>query len=154
MNSKNRNCDEPKCYYSTYRNKCIKPNAYIEYISWCKYNSKSCNKPREEYKNKTDEIKQNTCNYYKENIKNRKPLSNTCPNKRTPKNNICPSPFPILKLNKHNIECCYKEKSKEKSKEKFKEKSKEKSKEKLINGKMAKIIYKYQNKEKGKKVFT
>lgn len=168
MNSKE--CNEPKCYYSSYRLKCIKPNPYIEYLSWCKYNPNSCNSPKEEYKNKIDEIKKNSCKYYKENLKNRKPLANTCPKKRTPKNNNCPPSFPLLKLNKYNIECCYKgskekpkdkskskskskEEPKEKSKEKDKSKSKEEPKEKQKKGKMDKIIYKYQNKEKAKKVF-
>jgi hypothetical protein len=176
MNSKDKKdkkdrdeCHEPKCYYSSYRNKCIKPNPYIEYLSWCKYNPKSCNNPKEDYKIKIDEIKKNSCQYYKENLKNRKPLANTCPKKRTPSNNNCPPSFPILKLNKYNIQCCYKDKSKEepkvkskskskeeskhKSKDKSKSKSKEEPKEKQGKGKMEKIIYKYQNKEKPKKVF-
>lgn len=166
MNTKDKKdkneCNEPKCYYSSYRLKCVKPNPYIEYLSWCKYNSNSCNNPKEEYRNKIDEIKKNSCIYYKENLKNRKPLANTCPKKRTPKNNNCPPSFPLLKLNKYDIQCCYKgskSKEKSKSKEEPKEKSKEKSKskeepkEKQKKGKMEKIIYKYQNKEKAKKVF-
>ena len=162
MNSKDKKdkkeCDEPKCYYSSYRSKCIKPNPYIEYLSWCKYNPKSCNNPKEEYKNKNDEIKKNSCKYYKDNLKNRKPLANTCPKKRTPKNNNCPPSFPLLKLNKYDIQCCYKgskskEKPKDKSKSKSKEEHKDKSKEEQKKGKMDKIIYKYQNKEKAKKVF-
>jgi len=162
MNSKDKKdkkeCDEPKCYYSSYRSKCIKPNPYIEYLSWCKYNPKSCNNPIEEYKNKNDEIKKNSCKYYKDNLKNRKPLANTCPKKRTPKNNNCPPSFPLLKLNKYDIQCCYKgskskEKPKDKSKSKSKEEHKDKSKEEQKKGKMDKIIYKYQNKEKAKKVF-
>ena len=164
--SKDKNeCNEPKCYYSSYRSKCIKPNPYIEYLSWCKYNPYSCNNPKEEYKNKIDDIKKNSCIYYKENLKNRKLFANTCPKKRTPKNNNCPPSFPLLKLNKYDIQCCYKDKSKEKSKEEPKDKSKEKSKEepkekskeeskeKKKKGKMDKIIYKYQNKDKAKKVF-
>ena len=105
------NCKNPTCVYSVKSNKCIKPNPYIQYISYCKNLSKnkSLNECKELYKDKNDEIKINACAYYKKNLIKKDSKINTCPKNRRPDDNdICPDDFKNLKLNKHNVKCCYK----------------------------------------------
>ena len=108
------NCKNPTCVYSIKSKKCIKPNPYIQYISYCRNLSKnkSLNECKELYKDKIDEIKINACAYYKKNLIKKDSKINTCPKNRRPDNNdICPDDFKNLKLNKHNVKCCYKVKN-------------------------------------------
>jgi hypothetical protein len=102
-------CKEPTCVYSQSKKKCIKPNPYIQFISQCKRKDKTLDECKIMYKDNIDKIKKNSCRIYEENLKHK--ISNSsCPKNRRPINDICPEEFKILKNNKYNIPCCYKEK--------------------------------------------
>ena len=103
------NCKEPTCFYSKSKKKCIKPNAYTQYISHCKKQEISFEDCKTNYKKNVDDIKKNSCKYYLENQKN-KNINSSCPKKRQPINDVCPEEFKVLKINKYKIPCCYKEK--------------------------------------------
>jgi hypothetical protein len=157
-------CKAPNCVYNEKRNKCVKPNPYVQWLSKCKKTLNSIQKCKNLYTNSIEKHKKKACDYYKENI-NVKP--STCPKNRLPtKNNKCPENYPIKKLNKNNDECCYKKK-KEVNKIKGIKIDKKISEIKsnnnklilpelkpvnLINGKLPKLIYKYQNKPKINKI--
>ena len=71
------NCNIPKCHYLVNKNKCIKPNKYIEYISWCKRNKINHNDCKNNYKQNNNFDINDICNKYKERISNlkvKKPL--------------------------------------------------------------------------------
>ena len=103
-----RICSKPNCIYSKLKDKCIKPNSYSQYISYCNRTGNNIQVCKSHYYNNIDVIKKNVCEYYENNKK----LENlkSCPAKRRPNNNNCPDNFKFLKLNKHNIKCCYKQK--------------------------------------------
>jgi len=169
-------CKSPLCVYNQNKKKCVKPNPYIQWLSKCGKTTNSITKCRELYKKSVAKHRKNACDYYKENSK---AIVSTCPKKRKPIKNKCPPDFPLKKLNKNNDICCFKkpvEKPSRKSSEKPVEKSSKKSVEKPINSldkykpmydrtganflkfdlgnkeQIPKIIYKYQNKPKPRKV--
>ncbi len=104
------NCKDPTCVFSLKTKKCIKPNSYVQYLPQCKKQNIPLAKCKENYKLNIDEIKKNACNYYRENLENKKDYKTSCPKNRRPVNNNCSSEYPVLKNNKYNIKCCYKEK--------------------------------------------
>lgn len=108
-----KNCKKPKCVYSVNKKICIKPNPYIQFISYCTKSNKSLTECKKEYNKKTDYIKNNACDYYSQNNKTEKKPQKlnlqSCPKPRRPLNGKCPEISPVLKLNKHNVECCYKD---------------------------------------------
>lgn len=61
-------CKAPTCQYSKNRNKCIKPNPYIEAISWCRRNKINFNKCKELYNMNKNDSKQKACERYAERI--------------------------------------------------------------------------------------
>ena len=44
-----KNCKKPTCVYSETKDKCIKPNPYTQYISYCKKLGKTFSKCKDEY---------------------------------------------------------------------------------------------------------
>ena len=62
------NCIEPKCNFSLYRNKCTKPNSYIEAIAWCKRNNKHHGECRVNYNNNKQREKEIACDRYYERL--------------------------------------------------------------------------------------
>ena len=117
-----KNCKKPKCVYSVNKNICIKPNPYIQFISYCTKSNKSLTECKKEYNKKTDYIKNNACDYYSQNNKiKEQPKINlqSCPKPRRPLNGKCPEISPVLKLNKHNVKCCYKDLTKKKVQKKI-----------------------------------
>jgi len=94
--------------FSLKNKKCVKPNPYIQYLPQCKKLNLSLETCKEKYKLNIDDIRKNACNYYRDNIENKKNHKASCPKSRRPINDICPDNYPILKNNKHNIQCCYK----------------------------------------------
>jgi hypothetical protein len=94
--------------FSLKNKKCVKPNPYIQYLPQCKKLNLSLAKCKENYKLNIDDVKENACNYYRDNIENKINHKASCPKTRRPINDICPENYPILKNNKHNIKCCYK----------------------------------------------
>jgi hypothetical protein len=62
------NCIEPKCNFSLYRNKCTKPNSYIEAIAWCKRNNKDHGECRVNYNNNKKREKEIACDRYYERL--------------------------------------------------------------------------------------
>jgi len=103
-------CKPPKCLYSKIKNECVKPNPYTIYISNCIKNGTDIDKCRINYYKNKDKIKKDVCNLVKEdeNGLNFK----TCPRYRRPINNKCPRDYKVIKLNRYNIDCCYKRKTK------------------------------------------
>ncbi len=103
----NNSCKPPKCLYSETKKDCVKPNPYTVFISHCTNLGKSFNQCKTKYYQDTDKIKAKVCDYLKlkQNIKNYK----TCPKNRQPKNGICHDDYNIIRKNKNNIECCYKD---------------------------------------------
>jgi len=146
-------CKAPTCVYNETKKKCQKPNAYVQWMSKCRKTINSIKKCKTLYSNSVNKHKKNACDYYLENSKIK---NSTCPKSRIPLNDKCPKDYPIKKLNKNNDECCYKEKKivqkikgiKPAEKPRFPELQPEK----LINGKLPKIIYKYQHKSKVNKI--
>lgn len=63
-------CKVPKCHLLEKRNKCIKPNPYIEYIAWCKRNNIKHSICKDDYKKLIIDIN-DSCNKYKERIENK-----------------------------------------------------------------------------------
>jgi len=174
------NCKDPTCVYSISKKKCIKPNPYNQFISFCIKNNNTINECKNKYKKNSDEIKKNACKYYEDNLKNKKDTKGLCPKERKPINNICPEKYKILKKNKYDIDCCYKEKKIKKNNltsstetsnktSNVSSKSSKSSTNKIIKefkglkeienkninkktGKLYKKIYKYQNKPGAKKI--
>jgi hypothetical protein len=101
-------CKDPTCVFSLKTKKCVKPNPYIQFLPQCKKFNLYLDECKKKYKLNIDDIKRNACNYYRENIENKKNHKASCPKSRRPINDICPENYPILKNNKHNIQCCYK----------------------------------------------
>jgi len=62
-----QSCKPPQCEYSQRWKKCVKPNPYIEALSWCKRN----NIPNETCKKtyNSEEAKREACNRYEERMK-------------------------------------------------------------------------------------
>ena len=102
-------CKDPSCVYSLRTKKCVKPNPYIQYLPQCKKLNLSLTTCKERYKLNIVDIKKNACNYYKDNNENKEGKKASCPKPRRPVNDNCPSGHPLLKNNKHNVKCCYKE---------------------------------------------
>ena len=102
-------CKEPSCVYSLRTKKCVKPNPYIQYLPQCKKLNLPLTTCKERYKLNIVDIKKNACNYYKDNNENKEGKKASCPKPRRPVNDNCPSGHPLLKNNKHNVKCCYKE---------------------------------------------
>ena len=102
-------CKDPSCVYSLRTKKCVKPNPYIQYLPQCKKLNLSLTTCKENYKLNIVDIKKNACNYYKDNNENKEGKKASCPKPRRPVNDNCPSGHPLLKNNKHNVKCCYKE---------------------------------------------
>lgn len=103
-----KDCKPPTCVYSKNKNKCIKPNSYIQFIANCKDKGHTADECKNNYKSNKEQIKENACVYYEENKKVRYGR-NSCPKKRTPIGDKCPAEFKVLKLNKYKVKCCYKE---------------------------------------------
>jgi hypothetical protein len=71
-------CKPPKCKYNFLKKKCVKPNPYFEALAWCKRNSISNEKCKEDYyKNKQRAISE-ACNRMKEKDEYIKPKK-SCP---------------------------------------------------------------------------
>lgn len=149
MNS--NSCKPPKCLYSKKKNECIKPNPYATFISQCVKIGKDIKECKLKYYQDIDKIKKNICDL----VKLRKKILNLkgCPKHRQPKNGLCPYEYKILKKNKYDIDCCYKEPIVKKPINPFL-KSKESSKRYLNkeDNKYFKVINKYQNKKKPIKI--
>ena len=66
----NNNCGIPNCHYLKKKDKCVKPNKYIEYISWCKRNNIKHNTCKDDYKKTYKDVNDinDTCNKYIERI--------------------------------------------------------------------------------------
>jgi hypothetical protein len=108
-------CKDPTCVYSKEKNKCVKPNPYVQFIANCKSLNNTFNKCKEIYSKNNEKIKNEACNYYRKNKNSSK--EKTCPPNRRPVNDNCNNElFPILKSNKYGIKCCYKDKIKPKKK--------------------------------------
>jgi hypothetical protein len=99
-------CKKPKCVLSKDGTKCVKPNPYVVFKSFCAKTGKSATDCIEEYNKNNRTIKKNACDYYESN----KIVGNikSCPKARRPINDKCPDEYPVMKLNKHNVKCCYK----------------------------------------------
>jgi hypothetical protein len=142
-------CKAPTCVYNEKKNKCQKPNAYVQWLSKCRKTINSIQKCKTLYSNSVNKHKKNACDYYLENSKIK---NSTCPKSRIPINDKCPTNYPIKKLNKNNDECCYKEKKVIQKIKGIKPAEKQRfpdlEPEKLINGKLPKIVYKYQHRQK------
>lgn len=59
-------CIEPKCHFSEYRKKCVKPNPYIETIAYCGRNDVKRPKCEIKYKENKDESIINSCKRHNE----------------------------------------------------------------------------------------
>lgn len=148
------NCKAPTCVFNEKKNKCVKPNPYVQWLSKCRKTLDSIKKCKSLYNISVEKHKKKACDYYLENKKNTK---TTCPKKRIPIKDKCPNDYPIKKINKNNDECCYKERKpiekkvikkipiiKKELGDKFKDINIKP--EKLINGKLPKLVKKYQHK--------
>jgi len=143
-------CKSPTCVFNEKRNKCVKPNPYIQWLSKCRKTIDSIQKCKTLYQKSIERHKKHACDYYLENTKVK---NSTCPKNRRPVNNKCPTNYPIKKNNKKGDECCYKEiKKAEKIKGIKVAKFPENKPVKLIDGKLPKIIHKYQNKPRVNKI--
>jgi hypothetical protein len=58
------NCKAPQCEYSKRWKKCVKPNAYIEALAWCKRNKIDHQKCKKDYN--SEEAKKEACKRYEE----------------------------------------------------------------------------------------
>jgi hypothetical protein len=148
------NCKNPTCVYNKNKNKCVKPNPYVQWLSKCRKTLNSIQKCKSLYNMSVEKHKKKACDYYLENTKIKQ---STCPKNRIPKNDKCPTNYPVKKLNKNNDECCYKERIKVKKIKGIKHEKKPFEKvnikpEKLINGKLPKLVYKYQHKPRVNKI--
>lgn len=148
------NCKAPNCVYNEKMNKCVKPNPYVQWLSKCRKTLNSIQKCKSLYTMSVEKHKKKACDYYLENKKEKS--SSTCPKNRKPKKDKCPNDYPVKKLNKHNDECCYKKKKEVEKIKGIKPKkipfNFEVKPVKLINGKLPKIVNKYQNRPKPKKI--
>lgn len=147
------NCKTPTCVYSKTKKKCIKPNPYIQFIAFCRNQGKTLEDCKGIYELGKEKLKTNACNFYEKNNKNKNQKS--CPKNRKPIDNKCVGEFNILKKNKFNVDCCYKEripkpKTKKEPINPFILSSKKNFNEE--KGKIFKVLYKYQDKVKPKKV--
>lgn len=61
-------CKAPTCYYSKKRNKCVRPNSYIETLSWCRRNKINTAQCRELYYNDKKDAKNKACERYAERL--------------------------------------------------------------------------------------
>jgi hypothetical protein len=154
------NCKAPNCVFNEKKNKCVKPNPYVQWLSKCRKTLNSIKKCKSLYNISIEKHKKKACDYYLENKKN---IKTTCPKNRIPIKDKCPNDYPIKKLNKNNDECCYKERKqiekkvikkipiiKKESVDKFKDINIKP--EKLINGKLPKLVNKYQHKPRVNKI--
>ena len=114
---KTKDCKSPTCVYSKPKDKCVKPNSYIQFISNCKNKDRTLINCKSDYNKNKEAIKAKACDYYDENKKS-KQIKMSCPKKRTPVDDKCPDEFKVLKFNKHNVKCCYKELKKKEKKAK------------------------------------
>ena len=61
-----KKCKPPICEYSIARQKCIKPNPYIQYKSHCSRNNISFSKCINNYNANKEYASYKSCDYYKE----------------------------------------------------------------------------------------
>ena len=59
-------CIDPKCHFSKYRNKCVKPNPYIEKVAYCGRIKTKRPECEGKYREDKDEAKLNACKRYNE----------------------------------------------------------------------------------------
>jgi len=154
------NCKAPTCVFNEKKKKCIKPNPYIQWLSKCRKTLNSIKKCKSLYNISIDKHKKKACDYY---IENKKVNKTTCPKNRLPIKDKCPNDYPMKKLNKNNDECCYKERKQVEKIKKIKPVIIKKElgenfkkinikPENLINGKLPKLVKKYQNKPRVNKI--
>ena len=62
------NCSPPTCHYSDIRNKCTRPNSYIENIAWCKRNNLEHQECKKEYQLNKRDAKIKACERYYERL--------------------------------------------------------------------------------------
>lgn len=146
-------CKAPTCVYNEKKNKCQKPNSYIQWLSKCRKTINSIQKCKDLYSKSITKHKKNACDYYLENSKIK---NSTCPRKRLPVKDKCPKEFPIKKLNKNNDECCFKERKKVVKPKGIKVPkpifSPPKKPDYMKGEKIAKIVHKYQHRIPVKKI--
>ena len=86
-------CVEPKCHFSNFRNKCVKPNPYVEKIAYCGRTNTKRPECQGKYLNDKVEAKTNACKRYNErityNLQNAK--------KRLIKKKLTPIPEELIK---------------------------------------------------------
>lgn len=85
-------CSPPKCQYLEEKNKCIKPNPYVEMVSWCSRNNLKFNNCVQDYYNNRDKHKNVACDRYYERVQHVKPAR-----KQTAKDNA-------VKMRKRRLE--------------------------------------------------
>jgi hypothetical protein len=61
-------CKSPTCQYSQKRHKCIRPNSYIEALSWCRRNKINVKECKEQYQNDKSYAKKTACDRYSERL--------------------------------------------------------------------------------------
>ncbi len=66
-------CVPPKCFYLKKKDKCVKPNPYIETLSWCKRNNIKYQNCRKVYYEDKKKAREEACNRYYERIHYIKP---------------------------------------------------------------------------------
>lgn len=154
------NCKAPTCVFNEKKNKCVKPNSYIQWLSKCRKTLDSIKKCKSLYNISIEKHKKKACDYY---LENKKITKTTCPKNRLPIKDKCSETYPIKKMNKNNDECCYKDRKPVEKKvikpiivikkepganlKKINIKP-----EKLINGKLPKLVKKYQHKPRVNKI--
>ena len=153
------NCKSPTCVFNEKKNKCVKPNPYVQWLSKCRKTLNSIKKCKSLYNISVDKHKKKACDYYMEN---KKIIKTICPKNRLPIKYKCPNDYPIKKINKNNDECCYKYKKPVVKNKLIKPIIKKElganfkkidiKPEKLINGKLPKLVNKYQNKPRVNKI--
>ena len=95
-------CQDPKCHFSKYRNKCVKPNPYVEKLAYCGRIKKNRPECEGDYKEDKVEAKLNACKRYRERIalpkkikyqKVKKPVIKS----PSPPSPLVKSPSPVIK---------------------------------------------------------
>jgi hypothetical protein len=67
-------CVPPKCFYSKKKDKCVKPNPYIETLSWCKRNNIKYQNCRKLYYDDKKKASHEACDRYKERLHYVRPM--------------------------------------------------------------------------------
>jgi serine/threonine protein kinase len=74
-------CVPPKCFYSKKKDKCVKPNPYIETLAWCKRNNiKNHQECRKNYYTDRKNAKVLACERYRERLTHVKPRARSLGN--------------------------------------------------------------------------